>query len=115
MTALPGGTQINIQTASAPVLLTLAPNVNIDHAKALAELRDKTPIVSMEKFSELEIVKNNQIPSEKVTLISKYFLIEAKVTIEKQSLVLYTLVERTLDEKEKKVIIRIVWQSKGIW
>jgi type II secretory pathway component PulK len=71
------------------------------------------PFTTIEMFKNLDVVKNNQISTDKITLISAYFLVETDVTIEKQHIVLYTLLQRLTNAN--KASINILWQSKGVW
>ncbi|RDI38061.1 type II secretion system minor pseudopilin GspK [Aquicella lusitana] len=113
ITALPVATLVNIQTAPAPVLMTLSPTLTLDTARAIEQVRARTPIVTAQQFIELDIVKNHHIAADKITVKSGYFLIETTVAIEKQQALLYTLVERTA--KDNKAKMTLLWQSKGEW
>jgi len=111
--ALPYGTSMNIQSAPAPVLLTLSPNMTLDAAKNLQDLLQRSPVTSKEALTNLDMIRNLNISTDKLTITSSYFLVETVVSIEKQRILLYTLLERTL--KNNRATLRIVWQSKGIW
>jgi len=111
--ALPSALPINVQTAPAPVLMSLSPNVSLDVAKTIVETRSQTPFTSLQTFFNLDIIKNHQLTMNNVTVTSQYFLVETKVAIEKQTLVLYTLLERVANGN--KVLLTILWQSKNIW
>jgi hypothetical protein len=58
------------------------------------------------------MVKNHRIPPGKIIAISSYFLVETTVSIEKQQVVLYTLLERNGNDNKSEV--NIVWQSKSV-
>jgi general secretion pathway protein K len=109
--ALPVVTQVNVQTAAAPVLTSLNPTMTLETAQAIERMRVQTPIVSAESFQSLDLIKNHPVPAEKITTTSSYFLVETTVAIEKQKLVLYTLLERAA--KGSKPDITILWQSKS--
>lgn len=113
ITALPTQTQVNVQTASPAVLASLSPTLPLATAMIITELRVHTPIVSVPAFMNLDMIRNHRVPNNKITVKSQYFLVETKVTIENQHVVLYTLLERLV--KENKVIMQILWQSKGLW
>lgn len=112
VTALPSETQVNPQTASAPVLLTLSPAMTLAAAKAIETIRVQTPITSAQAFQSMDIIKNHPIPKEKVVLVSTYFLVETEVSLEDQHLVLYTLLERSTVNGRTQV--SVIWQSKGV-
>jgi general secretion pathway protein K len=112
VTALPTTTLINVQTASAPVLVTIGPTLSLTVAKTLQQVRAEHPIVSPQMFSALDVIKNHNIPTEKITTTSNYFLLKTDVAIEAQHVLLYTLLERTINDG--KVACRVLWQSKSV-
>lgn len=111
--ALPTQTKINIRTAPVEVLATLSPLMTLDGAKAFAKLRKEKPMNTVQDFLENEALKKYNILPEKVEINSNYFLVETKVTIEKQNVVLYTLLERV--SNDGGVSVNTLWQSKGLW
>lgn len=113
VTTLPEATVVNIQAALAPVFVTLSSHLSLETGKAIEQIRSQTSFVSTDYFVNLDIIKNHPIDQQKITVVSHYFLVETTVAIEKQQLVLYTLLERMI--KDKKTIIQTLWQSKGIW
>lgn len=113
LAALPSGTPLNVQTASMPVLMSLSPTLTRDVALTIDQLRKQKPILSAEAFQNLDIIKNHHLKLDGLAVISNYFLVETTVTMEKQRLVLYTLLERVT--KDKKALVNIVWQSIGVW
>jgi general secretion pathway protein K len=112
VTALPKTTLINVQTALSPVLVTLSSTLTPSIAKTIEQIRKQNPIISPQMFASLDIVKNHNISTDKITTVSNYFLLETKVTIENQHIVLYTLFERITSGD--KVVCNILWQSKGV-
>lgn len=111
--ALPTSLPINVQTAPAPVLVILSPSLTLDAAKAIEAARKQNPFTSTQAFFNLDIVKNHHIAAGNVTVTSQYFLVETKVAIDAQTVVLYTLLERIANDSN--VSVNILWQSKGIW
>jgi general secretion pathway protein K len=116
VTALPGKTKINIQTAPALVLASLSPSMTIATGQSIEAYRQNNPFVSEDDFLKSDIIKNHPISEEdlkeKITVKSSYFLVKTEVAIETQWLVLYTLMERK--ESHGQVAINTVWQSKNI-
>lgn len=110
--ALPAATRINVQTASAPVLITLSPTMTLATAQEIVNARAKKPFVNVETFLGLGIVQNHKIKENKITVTSNFFLVATNVSKEKQQLVIYTLLERK--EKEGKGSLTILWQSKSM-
>ena len=113
ITALPRSTLINIQTAMEPVLMTLSPDFSREAAKTVQISRKQTPLVTTEAFANLDVVKNRNIDKNKVTVVSNYFLVETTVSIEKQQVVIYTLLRRI--PKERKAEMKLLWSGIGVW
>lgn len=113
LTALPETTLINFQTAPAAVLLTLDESMTMEAAKAVADARTQAMPAKVEAFTALDVVKNHQIPPTKLTATSSYFLVRTDVSIEKQHLLVYTLLQRAT--KQNKARVTISWQSIGAW
>jgi len=113
VTALPSKVSTNVQTASAPVLMTLGDSIKLDVAKAIVAARAKKPFLSKQDVTNLDIIKNHPIQNKDFVVVSQYFLLETTVSIEDQQMVIYTLLERL--PKGKKADVRIVWQSRGVW
>ncbi len=113
VTALPEATLINVQTALAPVLITLSPTVTLPAALAIVTAQAQSLPGTTEAFLNQDIVKNHQIPVGKITVASGYFLVRTDVEIEKQHLLIYTLLQRAVSQGKARVTI--VWQSIGAW
>jgi general secretion pathway protein K len=111
LTALPVMTKINVQTAEAPVLMLLNKSMTLETAQAIEQARSMKPFVNVSQFLSIEALQKQPITSEKITFLSEYFLIETQVSVENQQLVLYTLVQRKLEERKVKFVV--LWQHKG--
>ncbi len=109
--ALPATTPININNTEAPVLMSLSMTLSADTAKALVNLAKKTPFKNKEAFLSTEIIKQNPIDAAKITTVSSYFLLETNVTLGNQHLTFYTLLQRTGQGKETKIVM--LWQNQG--
>jgi hypothetical protein len=77
----------------------------------LLELRRQTPFLDTQTFATVDVVKNNHIDTNKITVVSNYFLVETKVSIGHQQTILYTLLARTT--QGPKSTIAVLWQMKG--
>jgi general secretion pathway protein K len=110
ISALPAGTLINVQTAGQAVLMSLSDTVDLAAAAALIQLRQKQAITSLPEFLSRDFALNHQLSAEKITVVSQYFLVETRVRIEDQELVLYTLLERK--PSPNKIEVNTIWQSK---
>jgi general secretion pathway protein K len=109
VTALPPMTQVNIRTAPAQVLAALT-HSSLDTGKAIEKVRAEKVIADVAAFKQLDLLKNHEIKEDKITAISRYFLVETTVAIENQKVVLYTLLER--NEGQEK--LNVIWQSKSV-
>lgn len=113
VTALPGTTLLDVQTAEAPVLASFGPTLTLENGRMIEAMRKQKPFTSTSVFTSLPLMANNQVKANNITVTSDYFLVETTVTVEKQRLVLYTLLERS--QKDGKPAVNIIWQSKGSW
>lgn len=114
--ALPKVTKINLQTAPEIILMTLSPDMTLLAAKKIVKLREQTPITSIPDFfnKNKKWLDHYHITSEMLTNVSDYFLVETHVKIENQHLVLYTLLNRSIN-RGIDVTVKQLWQSKGNW
>ncbi len=114
ITVLPGNTTINVNSASAPILMSLSVTLTADAAKTLEATCKRAPFPTMEAFQAFDIVKNNPFETNKITIVSAYFLVKTIVTLGHEHIVLYTMLQRSLDStKGGKSKTIILWQSKG--
>lgn len=90
VTALPTGTAVNINTASAPVLYAVVPNINAAEAEALVENRPEDGFANMAEFSKLAPTADTAVLSE----TSQYFRLLVRVTIGTLQSNLYSLLAR---------------------
>lgn len=111
VTALPEVTPININNAAIPVLISLSPTLTLAAAKTIAARAKQAPFPTTQSFQQFEVVKNNPVPENKITVNSRYFLVKASVKVNHQETTLYTLLQRTV--KEEKPTEVVIWQSKG--
>lgn len=111
VTALPEITAVNINNASPPVLMSISPTLGMDAAKALAAECHATPLLTIDQFKNLDMVKNHTFPDNKITVLSRYFLVVTNVTVGEQHLTLYTLLQRNNDTAQPSETV--LWQSKG--
>lgn len=113
VTALPPAAGINVQTAEAPVLASFDPALTLEDGKAIEVARKQKPFNTTQVFTSLPQMAKSQVKPTGITVASDYFLVETTVTVEKQRLVLYTLLERS--QKDGKPVVNILWQGKGSW
>lgn len=110
ITALPTVTPINVQSAAPPVLALLNPTMTLDTATSIRELLNQKPPVTLEAFMALDVIKNHKVEAGRATITSSYFLVETEVGIERQRILLYTLLQRETSGKAKVVVLS---QNRG--
>ncbi|GGI76734.1 type II secretion system minor pseudopilin GspK [Legionella impletisoli] len=96
ITALPEITSININTASKPVLMALGNGLTENQVNDLKMILGEG-LLDLKAVSK-QIEKLN-IPPEQITTESMYYLSEAVTRSEHLSLINYTILKRTKDEK----------------
>lgn len=109
--ALPRTTPVNINHAAAPVILSLSQTMELSSAQAIQQAAQQQPFADIQQFLKFDIVKNNSIEENKITVSSDYFLVQTNVTLGQHRLTLYTLLERTAQGSQPKTVV--LWQSKG--
>lgn len=111
ITALPVVTPINPASAEPPVFAILNATMTIDTAKAILDVIQKSPPPTLEAFKAMDVIKNHPIQDDKVTWTSSYFLVPTDVGIERQHILLYTLLQRNSSTGKADVIV--LWQNRG--
>jgi general secretion pathway protein K len=111
--ALPSGTKINLQTAPAPVLASLSDKVSLQDANTIVNMRTQKPLSSDPAAYDLDVIKSGRFPLDDTVVQSQYFLVETKVDIDGQHILIYTLLNR--EDKNGRVVETIIGQSKGTW
>jgi general secretion pathway protein K len=81
VTTLPENTSININTASAEVLLSLADDLSKSEIESLLKKREDKAYQSVEDFLAEEIFAGKNIPLEGLSVNSDYFLMQAQADI----------------------------------
>lgn len=111
--ALPQPTRINVNNASAEVLMSLNPTISKEIAKAIIAKYTESPFTSLLAFLGSDIMKSHPLTNADATLTvrSDYFLVKTNVTLGQQHWIIYTLLQRIL--KSNEPITQIIWQSKG--
>jgi general secretion pathway protein K len=89
--ALPSGTAINLNTASVPVLQSLAPDVDRATAERILQMRGDGGLADMEEVVEL---LGGEVPVS-IGLSSTYFQLEAQAVVGSLPVSLYSLLGRT--------------------
>ncbi len=105
VTALPGGTTLNVNTASDVVLASLSDDIDLGLAASLIEERDG------EAFLDIEATFADLIPAEmfaRIDGVSEHFLLTATVTIGTTRLTLRSVLQR-----DRSGLTRSLFRSLG--
>ena len=92
--ALPRGTQINVNTASIPVLQSLGPNITLGDAEGLVQLREGGVFVDFKDVFGPFIDEDLQ-GTDPISETSSYFQLKAVVQIDTVRVSLFTTLWRT--------------------
>lgn len=100
VTALPSFTTVNINTASAPVIASLAKEIDLETAKDIVEIREQTPYNSYKDFEDQlkKLLPGNRQPGSQlknlIDVKSSYFRVDARVQMDKLQLVMHSALYR---------------------
>ena len=108
--ALPIPTTININTAPAPILMTLGHGIEEKEAEAIVSMRGMFGFKNMDQVNEL--LKKHEISVDEISLESNYFLAIATTKTQNSELELvhYTILKRE-EAKNKQMTVRIIQDS----
>ena len=83
LTVLPDNTAtpINVNTAPAPVLAAIAPQLSISGAESIITEREQEPFETTQAFLANSLVQGNDINSQGLTVRSSFFNLETEVKI----------------------------------
>jgi len=101
VTALPTFTTVNINTASAIVIASLAKEIDSSTAQDIVEIREQTPYNSYEDFNKQlkKLLPSNKQPAVQLKDLadvkSNYFRVDAQVQLGKLQLVMHSVVYRS--------------------
>ena len=98
--ALPSGTLVNVNTASAPVLFAIVPELSASDAEGLIENRPDDGFANMEEFLSLAETAD---PLE-LSLRSDYFRVFVRVSVGTHQQSMYSLLAR--DVESVRVVLR---------
>lgn len=111
ITVLPEPTPINVNNAEPPVLMSLSPTLSLSAAQAIYNKAKKAPFASTQNFQDFDVIKNNPVTENKITVTSSYFLVKTNVKVNQLDILLYTLLKRS--GSKDMPTEEVIWQSKG--
>jgi general secretion pathway protein K len=94
ITALPKRTLLNVNTASLPLLRTVAPEVTQAEAETLITLRETEPFVSVQAFAKQDALAGHRVEMENLSVSSQYFLYLGEAHIDRGSARLQSVLQR---------------------
>ena len=106
VTALPSGTTLNVNTASAPVLASLSDDIDLAQAATLVEQRGAA------EFVDIQTQFANQLEPDvlgRINGTSRYFQLTATVVLGTHQFTLYSVLER-----HQSGIVGAVFRSLGV-
>lgn len=118
-TVLPEHTELNINTAPAEVLKSLAIKITDDIAQqiitrrdgSVAEGGDVTPFESIDDFKKyLQSISITNVNTESLGVSTQYFLLNARATIGHSTMNLYSRIKR-----DEKGLCQVVSRSQGVY
>ncbi len=106
--ALPERTAININTATAQVLMTLNNNITKSDAEQLIEQRGDQGFATVDEFKQLPFIKNLAQNLVGIAVNSDYFLLTADVALDSSRLQLHSILARN-----KEGHVNVQMRSQG--
>ena len=107
--ALPGSTEININTASAAVLATMADNLTLADGESLLAARDKSGFGTIAAFTQQDVIKVAAIGDVGLSLKSDYFLLNAMAEFDNSRSQQFSLLWR------QNGIVKVIMRGQGAY
>ncbi len=95
--ALPAGTAINVNTASAHVLGSLAPGMTLADGQALVDHREQDTYDTVPEFQQHEKMAGRQVDPRLLSVSTEYFLLDGEIRVGNGRVKLYSLIHRMPD------------------
>lgn len=112
ISALPGDTKMNINSATPPVLATLSPNITLTKAKALYACRKTQGVfLNTDDYNKTCMVPLGLNAASEITTSSHYFLLQSLATSKEQQNRMESLLTTYTDPKIKRPTAYAVWLS----
>jgi len=109
VTALPTHTAINVNTAPAPVLMSLGQGITAADAEALIEARKKDGFPNVQIFLQQEALAGRAVNQEGLSVSSDYFLLDAATQFGRGQTRLYSVLYRANN------VVRVVMRGQGTY
>ncbi len=99
-------TSINVNTASAEVLQSLATGMTESLVDSILKQREDTPFTSKENFTSFSNLKTIITDTDQITVNSEYFLLRSQAIIGQANKVMYSIIFRDTSSGATEVIFR---------
>lgn len=110
ITALPQSTSINVNTAPAPVLGSIAPDLPPTTGESLVESRNQSPWQSVDAFLQDPALAGRQIQPSNLSVITRYFLATGEITVDRAQVQFYSVLERA-----DNGAVRVIQHSTNVY
>lgn len=107
--ALPAGTAINVNTATAPVLASLHEGLDLAAAQALVERREEEPWDSVQAFLQESELAGLDLDAQGLSVASSYFLATGRVTVGRAQLSFHSVLHRSGQDR-----VRVLRHSRDV-
>lgn len=107
--ALPEATSVNINTAPARILASLADNLDLETAEMLVRSRPEEGYNEVSEFLEQDLLAGTGIQGDFLTVNSNYFMVHSEATVGQGQIHLFSL----LGKKEEE--IQVLRRSLGVF
>lgn len=94
---LPEDTPLNVNTASALVLSSLADELGLPAAEALVEARQPDGFADLDRFLDHPALAGAQVPSGRLALTSRFFQVTSEVQLADRRVALVSMLRRDQD------------------
>ena len=94
VTALPQPTVINVNTASAEVLTTLANGLTVSDGQTIIEARGDTGFEKIQELSQLQVLAGKQLDTKSLAVQSQWFLLVSEANVGQGRVKLASLIQR---------------------
>ncbi|MBT6275631.1 MAG: type II secretion system minor pseudopilin GspK [Chromatiales bacterium] len=94
VSALPGRTDVNVNTAPAEVLQALVGNTSASVAQNFIATRQREPLTGTDQLVETSLFSGSVVELDGLSVASRWFKLEARVTLPRATLVHHALIFR---------------------
>jgi len=103
--ALPNRVPINVNTATAPVLMSLANGISEADAEALIEGRGDEGYTKTDDFLKSDALAGRNVPADLIGVQSEYFVVTSQVTFGRITVSFQSMMQRS-DTGETRTLMR---------